>query len=163
MDVQAKIITNTTVKEIQKKSKAGQYKEALLTLEEANGGFIKPRDVVQAAKAEDSPLHDVFEWDDSVASEKYRLMQARLLIYQVKVTIEGVKRPAYFNANVTINREPIKAYFPIKKVLDEPDLHQVLLQSAVKDLKNFVKKYKTLSELTDVVDQDKLKEIEMSL
>ena len=58
-----------------------------------NGGKITPRMVVDAARAEDSPLHSYFEWDDEIAAEKYREMQARTLLRSVdlKVTKGTVK------------------------------------------------------------------------
>jgi hypothetical protein len=42
-----------------------------------------PEGVVEAARAETSPLHGFFEWDDNIAGEKYRLGQARDLIVRV--------------------------------------------------------------------------------
>jgi hypothetical protein len=58
-----------------------------------NGGKITPRMVVDAARDEDSPLHSYFEWDDAIAAEKYREMQARTLLRSVdlKVTKGTVK------------------------------------------------------------------------
>lgn len=53
---------------------------AIDRLAEIHGGIISPRDVVDAAKNEASPLHPYFEWDDSVAAEKFRLGQARTLM-----------------------------------------------------------------------------------
>ncbi len=44
------------------------------------GGLLRPEDVVEYARPEDSPIHDRFEWDDSVAAEAHRLAQASALI-----------------------------------------------------------------------------------
>jgi len=46
---------------------------AIDKLVESLGGVVSPRDVVDAAKSEVSPLHPYFEWDDTVAAEKFRL------------------------------------------------------------------------------------------
>jgi hypothetical protein len=46
-------------------------------------GLLQPFDVVEAARDPGSPLHDSFEWNDSVAAERYRLEQARRLIRTV--------------------------------------------------------------------------------
>jgi|SRR5215472_2243064 len=73
-------------------------KQELATIETAEGRLV-PSTVVDAARAPDSPLHPLFEWDDSAAAEKYRLDQARTIIRRVTVTVttqeETVTIPAY--------------------------------------------------------------------
>lgn len=56
------------------------------------GGKITPAALVMAAKDERSPLHGYFEWDDAVASDKYREMQARTLLRSCSVHILINKR-----------------------------------------------------------------------
>jgi len=48
-------------------------------------GSLTPALVLSLAREPDHPLHKRFEWDDSVAGERYRLGQARHLITTVKV------------------------------------------------------------------------------
>ena len=43
-------------------------------------GTLTPEAVVDAARPEDAPLHEEFEWNDSEAAEKYRRQQARTMI-----------------------------------------------------------------------------------
>jgi hypothetical protein len=64
-------------------------------LAKAGGGRITPEALVQAAADENSPLHGYFEWNDTDAAAKYRLMQARTLIRScsVIVKIESRKVP----------------------------------------------------------------------
>lgn len=59
-------------------------------------GRLDPKDVVNDARHPRSPLHDSFEWDDSVAAEQHRLLQARRLIGAVKfeIRIHKVDIPA---------------------------------------------------------------------
>ena len=49
---------------------------------------ITPYEVLEKAKDENSELHKCFEWNDSIAAEKYRLQQAgnilRMLVYKPK-------------------------------------------------------------------------------
>lgn len=61
---------------------------ALAVLAAANAGRLTPDQVVEAASDPASPLHDQFEWDDSVAAVEYRRDQARTLIRSVNVKIE---------------------------------------------------------------------------
>ena len=65
----------------------------------AKHGQLTPALVVKDAKRADSPLHDYFEWDDTVAAAQWREEQARQLVRSVRVTIETdtvtVKTVAY--------------------------------------------------------------------
>lgn len=58
----------------------------------ASGGVLTPSEVVSKAEDPDSPLHDLFEWDDAKAGHQYRLAQARKLIARVtyKVTRNNI-------------------------------------------------------------------------
>lgn len=52
-----------------------------------NGGSLTPDLVVKDAESPDSPLHELFEWDDGIAGHKYRIEQARQVITSVRVVI----------------------------------------------------------------------------
>lgn len=54
----------------------------------AKNGRVTPEQVVAAARDPANPLHEEFEWDDSVAAHQWRLDQARAIIRSVRVTIE---------------------------------------------------------------------------
>lgn len=48
-------------------------------------GVVEATRLVDAARPDESPAHNGFEWDDSLAGEQYRLMQARNWIKRVTV------------------------------------------------------------------------------
>ena len=50
------------------------------------GDNVKPAEIVEAAKDEESELHKCFEWDDTKAAHKYRLTQARTLVLNLVIT-----------------------------------------------------------------------------
>lgn len=54
---------------------------------EGVGGVLTPDAVVADAKQEDSPLHDLFEWDVAKAAEARWLDTARIIIRTVTVVI----------------------------------------------------------------------------
>ncbi len=66
--------------------------ERLQKLSKAARGRISPPIVLEDARDPKSPLHNAFEWDDSIAGEKYRLEQAGDIIrcYKVETTVEEV-------------------------------------------------------------------------
>jgi len=51
-------------------------------------GKIRPVDVVEDAKSDDSVLHPLFEWDDKKAAELQRLDQAGRIIRAVVIEVE---------------------------------------------------------------------------
>lgn len=75
--------------------------ERLVKLTKEHGGEIKPKDVVDDARPMTSPLHKHFDWDDSTAAEKYRIVQARHLMGSiVEVTYEKgeqMERKSFFS------------------------------------------------------------------
>ena len=44
---------------------------------EADTGSVTKEKLLDASRAEDSPTHALFEWNNEIAGEKYRLEQAR--------------------------------------------------------------------------------------
>ena len=57
----------------------------LLGLAARNGGKLTAAETLEAARDPNSPIHCEFEWNDALASEKFRLGQARELIRSVKI------------------------------------------------------------------------------
>jgi hypothetical protein len=67
----------------------------------ANGNHITAEMVLLAAKHPKSPLHSLFQWDDSLAAIEYRKEQARRLIQSAKFFPQMVaqrNRPVITNA-----------------------------------------------------------------
>lgn len=69
-------------------------------------GGLTPSLVVEDARDPESPLHSHFEWEDSVAAERYRHTQARRLLASVEVLIQVRKVKV---ATVAYVRDPDKA------------------------------------------------------
>lgn len=141
---------------IQSLAKRGQYQQALQKLAETNGSFLDPHIVLEEAKNASSVLHDVFEWDNKIAGEKYRLIQARILINAVHVKIDGKSSPAYFNTRVEIGGVMKQGYFPVARVMSDQEIHDAVLRDAIRDLELAQDKYKEISELRGIINQKKL-------
>lgn len=80
--------------------------QALATLEKQHGK-IKPRHLVELATPNDSPLHQLFEWDNTKAADAYRTHQARNVIRCIEVVV--TQRPRKGQA-VTVATVPTRAY-----------------------------------------------------
>lgn len=92
-------------------------------------GEITPPLVVDEARPEESPIHEVFEWDDYVAAESHREHQARQLIRSIQVVKpEGNTEPVFIH----IHSE--QAYLPTKTVVNDVDFFAEAKRSAEKRL-----------------------------
>lgn len=111
---------------------------------------ITPEEVLEKARDKHSELHKCFEWDDSVAAEKYRLQQARQLIQFFVITPKSEDKPPirYFQ----ITSKP-REYMPTTHFLTQPDEHQKLLQRAYAELRSLQDRYKSLSELENIFEE----------
>lgn len=116
-------------------------------------GVVKPVDVVEAARDEDSPLHAWFEWDDSEAAERYRLDQARQLIRVFVITSDAPDAPPV-RAFVALrgDRKSGGGYRAMADVLSDAELHAKMLDEALADLKAVQAKFARIRELEPVFD-----------
>lgn len=125
---------------------AGDYLESL----RAASGGLSARLVVDDAKAEDSPIHDEFEWEDGHAADAWRLHQARNLINAVIVVVEGETERAT-RAFVVVTENEVDRYESIHVVMGIPALKQQVLARALRELEAWERKYAELQEFAGVV------------
>ena len=110
-------------------------------------GELNPADIVDESRPTFAPLHPCFEWDDAKAAEKYREHQAGNIVRNITVVCDTQEEPQNVRAFVRVQ----STYQPINIVLEDVDKTQELLQSALRELKAFRDKYKTLVSLAPVM------------
>ena len=54
---------------------------------ETTYGKLTAKNLLEFSKNPKSPLHTMFEWDDSIAANRYRIEQARKIINSIEITI----------------------------------------------------------------------------
>ena len=102
----------------------------------AEQGKGQPQDIVEAARAADSPLHRYFTWDDSEAASKYRLEEARSLARSFRVEIIEVKdeRPTTFTVPGLVSvryADGKRGYETLRQIQsDEEKLQQTIAAAA---------------------------------
>ena len=128
--------------------KAGEELHRIYT----DKGQLKPADIVDESRPESAPLHPCFEWDDEVAAEKYREVQAGNLIRSITVVHET---PTHEPVEVRAFVKPLESYTPIEVVVNSEEQMTALLESALAELKAFEKKYATLSKLAPILEEIK--------
>lgn len=122
----------------------------------ARHGVIKPQVIVKEARPKKAPLHPVFEWDDSVAAEEYRLVQARNLVRAVHVVVESPDGEDEDAGCAFVHVSEAEGYMPVEIVARNVDMFADALaglmanletaQRAVEDLQRWAGKSRTRSQ-----------------
>lgn len=115
-----------------KKSKQtrAEIRLAIEQLAERHGGRLTPALVVEAATNPASPLHSEFTWDNSVAAQKYREVQARRLIRSVEVRVTHEDHTIAAPVFVRDSRVPAgqQGYARLARVASDPAQARELLK-----------------------------------
>lgn len=117
-------------------------------------GELTPANVVESARADDSPLHDRFEWDDSVAGERYRQSQASQLIRTVRVDFVSASGPGFVRGFVSVQSEGDeggRVYRPVEEVVAHPVARELVLREFEREWRVFKARYEHLAEFADLI------------
>lgn len=131
-------------KAIEKELRALHSRDGVLTCEA----------VLEAARPENSPLHDYFTWDDSRAAERYRLIEAGKLIatvrieYRRKKTAQVVYTPAFIPTGT--NDEGKRQYYPVEEVTQNDFLREKALADARNEMEGTRARYSHLVDLLEL-------------
>lgn len=128
----------------------GLYKaDAQKVADEIGESSVTPQEVLEKARNENSELHKCFEWDDSIAAEKYRLRQAREIIVNLVYAPKKKEEQPVRCFQITTEKS---VYKPTKQFLVQEDEYQKLLARAKAELESFKRRYATLNELESVFE-----------
>lgn len=131
---------------------AARRRAELDALVAAHGGSISPSQVVEFARDPNTALHTVFEWDDTVAAQRFREVQAAHYIRAVVKTLptrnDRVLEVRAFVA-LTPDRGTV-SFRPVESVLDDPVRRAQLVADAFAELNAVRQKYSHLTELAAV-------------
>lgn len=136
----------------QTKQRESEVTTELRRIAEENGGLLRPEEVVERARAPESPLHGWFEWDDDEAAQKYRIHQARNLI-RVNVTyLQTLGRSVPYRVFVSLSpdRSAAGGYRVTTDVLRDDAARAIMLADALRELRAIQFKYRNLRELERV-------------
>ena len=159
------------------KVSANTVGSVLKKIEEQNGS-VSAKDFLEYSREETSETHSMFEWNDSVAAEKYRLSQSGHIINQlaieivyegdsdpknIEVKLDGETRKQVVSAYVNVVPRSTKAsanFINTATALEDARHRKQVLANAMSELRTFRGKYYTLKELSAVINEiDKLDEI----
>jgi hypothetical protein len=124
-----------------------KVREELESLETPEG-VIPPEAIVERARAKNSAMHGMFEWDDNEAAQKYRLMQAKqiLRIFVVETRIKQEDGTFDVIEHRVYEKAP-EGYKRVLAMVNNPDEWEFLLTEVKGDLSAARRKLVTLEAL----------------
>jgi hypothetical protein len=120
-------------------------------------GNVTPASLLEQARKVSSPLHDWFEWDDTLAAEQHRLNQASYLIRSIDIVIERPDGQESIRAfhNIRIERKDgsrARVYADTITVFSNDDFRAQVIKEAHQALLDWKKKYRQYQEFQPVFD-----------
>ena len=123
------------------------------------GDVAEPEQIVDKARDEQTELHKCFEWDDSIAAEKYRVEQAKDVVRHIYLVrkepdedAEQAEPTKTFKVRAFSHTPGISGYSQTIEIVKQEDRYQILLQQAYDDLRAFKRKYECPTELKPIFD-----------
>lgn len=122
--------------------------EVVAELNKISTETITPEQVLDAARDENSLLHRFFEWDDSVAAEKYRKTQAQQILLKITYVKDDYDtKPKRYYHNVTYSTGE---YHPVDFIFQHEDAYSLLKKRAIDYLRGAESKFSEVKELDSV-------------
>ena len=124
---------------------------------------VTPTLVVDTARNANNPLHQHFEWDNDIAGEKYRQVQAAEMIRSIRITAvkpdgSTIKVRQYILANHTNNdedetiEEEIKGrYLSVQTIANDKHLSEAARQQMLHDWQHMQERYDGFYEFTELI------------
>ena len=123
-------------------------------------GAVTPARLVEVSKPKNAPLHGEFEWNNTIAAQKYREEQARQIIKNIVIIEVDEKEEEPKQAKCWVNSdrafvptdERLHKYVTIDTALNNESWKDNLLKAAKRDMTSFIVKYKRLTELNKIIE-----------
>ena len=119
------------------------------------GESATPQQILDKARNESSELHRCFTWDDSIAAEQYRLVEARKIVRMLIIQRADNENSAPIRFFMKTDASLDSGYKATTVIFRNEDETAALLAKAKADAKSWSIRYQTLreyAELTAVFD-----------
>ncbi len=118
-------------------------------------GSLTPQNILDASRPQNALFHTLFQWDDTLAAEHYRLQQARTILNNIEVSVisdgqakqisvyEVIKQPSTTPVYKSIN----------SMTIDDIDFIKMRTLKELNILKDKLSVYKEFSKVTSTLNQ----------
>lgn len=119
-------------------------------------GHIEAPAVVRAASDVDHPLHPGFEWDDAVAANEHRILQARQLVNSLRVVATEIPGAEPERVYISVRSHEVSSgpnvYMALRVVERDADYRQEEVQRGLKALENWMERFGHYEELAPIAE-----------
>ena len=120
-------------------------------------GELTAETVLEEAQKTSSPLHSLFEWDNTKAAREWRLQQARVIINYVKVKVGEKIYSEYESVNVHVidddgNISTKRVYKPYMEIRRNPELRQQMIERSLRELKYWEEQNEKYEEFKPIIN-----------
>lgn len=117
-------------------------------------GELSEQIVVDEARPKAAPLHHRFEWDDAIAGEAYRCVQAGEIIRSVRIRFDvGAERRStrgFLSCRQSGETER-GGYRPTEEVVEDEIAMKILLRELEREIADLRRKFGHLKEFADLM------------
>lgn len=115
-----------------------------------NSSELTNVNVLEFAKEnKNSELHKCFEWNDTVAGQKYRLIQASKILQDITIVINEVEETTKAFVNIK-TKEETRVFKNIVSVIENDEEYNQLKEKAKRDFISYREKYDKIIKLKDL-------------
>lgn len=110
-------------------------------------GCATPNRIVFEARRKRNPLHDCFEWNDTIAAKMYRESQARYILRSIETVIDqSDDEPIRIRAFPSVIENDKNVYITLAHAREVPELWEQVVEKALLEIKNWRETYKHIKE-----------------
>ena len=131
---------------------------------EKQEGCLNPDLIVHYSRPQDAVLHACFEWNNPVAAEEYRKVQAREILRFITIEHQDNDQPAreiraFWSVEDQESETNKHQYMSFNRAFGNEEYRNYILETALKELHSFRRKYEHLNEFAGVFyEVDKIEE-----
>ena len=129
-------------------------------------GVVTSKNLLESARPKNSAIHDCYEWDDSIAAEKYRLEQSKNIMTNLARVVISNDGKTEKVVRAFVNIEENKGFTPgrfvdVRTALSNEETRQIVLKKALDELLIFKSKYEGFQELSEIFND--IEQLEKSI
>ena len=127
-------------------------------------GRLTPEVLVKVSESKNSLLHPFFDWSNSRAAHKFRMLQARGLINRTYIAVckpgaekrKSGESPVVIYKAIISARDPEKetknSYHSVVEVARRPDMSNIYLNRLKNKVRAIIKEFESSKELAEILN-----------
>lgn len=122
---------------------------------EALYGSLTPQNILDASRPQNALFNSLFQWDDTIAAEHYRLQQARTILNNIEVSVISDGQPKQISVYEVIKQPSIPGIYKSINSMNVNDIDFIKTRTLkeLTILKDKLSVYKEFSKITSTLNQ----------